>query len=235
MLNLSQKLKRQTGITLIETMIGLALSMIVVTSMVSLMGNSLGSATRIIQMTQLSDELRNTMSMLTRDVRRANYNANSYKCYANSDCGTDGIGLNIGEITVDGTDCLIFNLDRDQDGSTNSYRAGGFRLADDGTGVGYIEMWVGDAAATPACGDNFGAANWIALTDSRFVDITTFFIDGSNSLTASLTEEGGGTLNQRTRRINVQIVGELITDDTITRTMEDTIKVRNDYIWKSGP
>jgi Tfp pilus assembly protein PilW len=229
---LSQKSKHQSGITLIETLIGLALSMIVVSSMVALMGNSLGSATRIIQMTQLSDDLRNTMSMLTRDVRRANYNANAYQCYSNSDCGADvDANLQVGELTIENTNCLIFNLDRDQDGGSDSFRAGGFRLSPS-AGPGSIEMWVGNATATPACADGAGAGgNWIAMTDPDFVNITAFTIDSSNSIESSITEEGGGTLSQRTRQIKVEIVGELILDPTITRTIEDTIRVRNDYLW----
>ena len=82
--------RRQAGVTLMEAMISLALSLLVTTAMVTLMGNSMGSATRIIEMSQLTDELRNAMSMMSRDIRRANYNSNSIYCYANSDCGIDG-------------------------------------------------------------------------------------------------------------------------------------------------
>ncbi len=70
-------------------MIALALSLIVTSSMVVLMGNSMGSATRIIEMSQLTDELRNSMSMMSRDVRRANYNVNAIYCFANSECGDE--------------------------------------------------------------------------------------------------------------------------------------------------
>jgi type II secretory pathway pseudopilin PulG len=63
--------RRQAGATLLEAMISLALSLVVTTAMVTLMGNSMGSATRIIEMSQLTDELRNAMSMMSRDVRRA--------------------------------------------------------------------------------------------------------------------------------------------------------------------
>jgi prepilin peptidase dependent protein B len=229
MLNINRKIKQQSGITLIETLIGLALSMIVVSSMVALMGNSLGSATRIIQMTQLSDELRNTMSMLTRDMRRANYNANAYQCYSNSDCGADAnANLQIGALTIE-TNCLIFNLDRDQDGGSDSFRAGGFRLSPS-AGPGSIEMWVGAATATPACSDTAGG-DWVAMTDPDFVNITRFTIDSSNSVESSITEEGGGILSQRSRQVKVVIAGELILDSSITRTIEDTIRVRNDYLW----
>jgi len=229
MLNLNQNTKRQAGFTLIEAMIGMALSMIVVTSMVGLMGNSLGSASRIIQMTQLSDELRNTMSMVSRDIRRANYNAAAYKCYANSQCGADSTSSQGDIITIDSNNCLIFNMDRDQDGDGSDDGAGGFRLNDD-SGVGYIEMWVG--SASPSCSAGPGG-DWVALTDSDFVDITTFHVDDDDSIEGSV-EEGGGTLHQQTRQIKLQIEGELLLDRDITRSVEDTIKVRNDRLWKTS-
>ncbi|MFC1689393.1 PilW family protein [Pseudomonadota bacterium] len=229
MLNINRNTKGQAGFTLIEAMIGLALSMIVVTSMVGLMSSSLGSASKIIQMTQLSDDLRNTMSMVTRDMRRANYNANAYKCYANSDCGVDGTTNQNGVVTVDG-DCLLFNIDRDQDGDGSTDGAGGFRRVEDGNEVGFIEMWVGVAADTPTCGDHDA---WFALTDPDFVDITLFDIDDSASINGSIIEQGGGTLNQTTRQVTVQLTGELLLDSNITRSLVDTIKVRNDYIWRS--
>ena len=230
MLNLSQQRERQAGATLIELMIGLALSLIVVSSMVALMSNSLGSASRIIQMTQLSDDLRNSMSMVTRDMRRANYNANAYRCYANSDCGVDGTASQVGEVVINGTpgDCLFFNLDRDQDGDGSSDEAGGFRRSVNAGGVGFMEMWVG--GATPAaCGT--AHADWVEMTDPEFVDITFFVVDDSDSLVESVTEEGGGTLSLRQRQIDVAIGGELVLDSNIRRTVRDTIKVRNDYLW----
>jgi len=233
MLNINRNNKGQSGFTLIEAMIGMALSMIVVTSMVGLMSSSLGSASRVIQMSQLADDLRNTMSMVTRDMRRANYNANAYLCFANSDCAVDGTTNQVGVVTINtNNDCLIFNLDRDQNGDGTADGAGGFRRSVDGT-AGFIEMWVGDA--TPSCTGTH--ADWIGLTDPDFVDVTLFSIDdqfpGSESFTGSVIEEGGGTLNQTTRQIKVQIAGTLVLDDNISRSIEDTINVRNDYIWRA--
>ena len=82
-------------------MISLALSLIVTSAMVVLMANSMGTSTRIIQMSQLTDELRNAMSMMTRDVRRANYSANSIFCYGHSQCGfAGGNALQTGDIVI---------------------------------------------------------------------------------------------------------------------------------------
>jgi prepilin peptidase dependent protein B len=139
---------RQAGATLMETMISLALSVLVITGMVILMGNSMGTTNRITQSAQLNDQLRNVMSMMTRDVRRANYSAASILCYGNPDCGTQPLTLQqcadgdddcaaaaVGDLVVaDG--CLIFQLDRavrdsdDEiviDGDATNNSKGGFR------------------------------------------------------------------------------------------------------------
>jgi len=221
-------LDRQTGVTLVETMIGLALSMIVVSSMVSLMSNSMGSATRIIQMSQLTDELRNTMSMMSRDVRRANFNPNSIYCYANSKCGSDGSATQSSDITINGDEnCMLFNLDRNWDGVANTDAAGGFALDTSGA-VGVIKMWVGDASPSCATAQVANNADWIEVTDPGFVNITEFELDRDGQFESNV-ESGTGTLTQRTRVIRMQIRGELILDTTINRRIEDTVKVRNDF------
>jgi type II secretory pathway pseudopilin PulG len=222
----SANIKRQAGVTLIETMISLALSMVVTSAMVVLMANSLGTATRIIQMSQLTDELRNAMSMMTRDVRRANYSANSAYCYANSECGTDGSANQFVDIDVTDGSCFIYGLDRDWDGDAATDDAGGFRrVTDPNNNSGKIEMWVGDSS--PDCGAD--STDWIVVTDPDLIDVTTFIVSDADSFSGSVTNKVN-TVTQRTRQIQVQIEGQLILDNTITRRIEDKIKVRNDYI-----
>lgn len=218
--------RRQTGVTLMEAMVSLALSLVVTTAMVTLMGNSMGSATRIIQMSQLTDELRNAMSMMSRDVRRANYNANSIYCYANSDCGTDGSASQYADVTIVNNSCFVFGLDRSWDGDASDDDPGAFRRVTS-SNVGLIEMWVGSGA--PNCGAAAGSADWLPVTDPDFVDVTLFNVDDSNSFEESYTQESGVPLTQRTRQIQVQVAGRLILDNSITRRIEDTIKVRNDF------
>lgn len=89
-----------------------------------------------------------------------------------------------------------------------------------------IEMWVG--GNTPNCGAGIDT-DWVPITDPDFVDITEFIIDDNASFEGSITDEDE-TITQRTRNIQVQLQGTLIRDDTITRRIEDVIKVRNDLI-----
>ena len=142
-------------------------------------------------------------------------------CYANSDCG--GLVTQAADIIIaGGNDCFIFGLDRDWDGDASNDDAGAFRRVTIGA-VGLVEMWVGGSA--PNCAAT--STDWVAVTDPDFVDITTFTINDGGSFQQTLATEGGGTLTQRTRQIQMQIGGQLIMDNTIIRSIEDTIKVRN--------
>ena len=215
-------------------MVSLALSVVVVSSMVALMGNSLGSATRVIQMTQLSDELRNTMSMLTRDVRRANYNPYSLRCYANADCGIDDASVThspeLLAVQYSGNTCLRYYLERaEPDGTPSPLSGGAFRHVVSGD-VGSLEMWVGGDEIAPDAGCGGDASLWVPITDSSFVNITNFDVTPV-VITGSLQEEGGGKIiNQQTRRVQVRIEGRLIIDSSISRQIADTVRVRNDFL-----
>jgi type II secretory pathway component PulJ len=250
-------LQFQSGVTLIETMISLALSLIVTSAMVILMANTMGTSTRIINMTQLTDEMRNVMSMMTRDIRRANYSANAIYCYGHSNCGSTVAVQTSGINIVDTADvqCVTFQLDRsyidaggawqEMDGNASNDPKGGFRRREipvDGDDRGIIEMWINNAAgnAMPAC-DPGVEDGWVAVTDPNSIDILEFTIDDGLSQEETITRESGASFTQRQRQLKFAIEGELVieqkmgwvkTNDPIMvrRRIEDSITVRNDYI-----
>jgi len=231
--------KHQAGVTLMEAMISLALSLMVTTAMVVLMANSLGTATRVAHMSQLTDELRNTMSMMTRDVRRANYSANSIFCYGYSQCGfAGGNALQTGDIqiTVIGglRSCFSFTLDRGFNGDATDDEVGAYRRVTTG-GVGVIEMWTGAAGNAPDCTAAAGAAGWVQLTDPSTVNITVFDVNDEGSLVKEVSESKTVTFDSRQREIQLILQGQLILEEgmgnvVVTRRLEDIIYVRNDYI-----
>ncbi len=63
--------RRQSGFGLVELMIGLLVGMIVVAAALSLLSTTMASSNDNIKMTRLDQELRQIMTMLTRDLRRA--------------------------------------------------------------------------------------------------------------------------------------------------------------------
>lgn len=207
-----------------ETMIATALSLMVTSSMVALMSGSLSHTARIVKMTKLTDDLRTSMQLMTRDVRRSNYSANAIHCFANPDCATDGSLGSSGDVLIsDANDCLVFQLDRDHDGDGTENAPAGFRWVSD-AGVGLIEMWVGESSPDCAATDS----NWVAITDPQIFVVTGFTVDDSLSYTEAVWDDGAGSqYHQKVRKLFFSISAHLTTDESIQRTMVDVIKLRN--------
>lgn len=237
-------IRRQAGMTLMEAMISLALSVVVTSAMVVLMANSLGTATRIIHMSNLSDEMRNVMNVVTRDVRRANYSAYSAFCYGNSKCGeSGGVAEQAGNIQIsEDRSCLRFTLDRGFNGNAADDGAGGFRrnwfLRDDGRQIGFIEMWVGGTSPTCVLEDRDG---WIELTDPRKVNITNFVVNDLSPDPKVVNEGEDSEFTNLQRQVQLVLAGQLVLEDdmvdaemfeqnVVARQIEDIIYLRNDFI-----
>lgn len=224
---------RQAGFSIMEVMVAMSIGLVVTASMVTLMANSLSNTSRIVKMNKLTEELRTTMQLMSRDVRRSSYTANAVYCFGNPDCstlgsvGSAGSVLLPGDVTIgDANDCLTFNLDRDHDGDATEDGAGGFRRVVT-AGVGQIETWIG--GASPDC--DADDANWVALTDPGQIDVTAFTVDDALSYNEVLLADGDGNVltMQRVRRISMVVQARLTIDNSITRTIENTIKVRNNF------
>lgn len=219
---------RQQGFTLLEALLSISLSLVVTAAMVALMSNTLGSTSRIVNMTKLTDDVRATMQMLTRDVRRSSYNANAMYCYANEDCGSDGSATLAADISIaGGGECFTFLLDRDHDGDSTENDAGGFRRVTSG-GVGVIQMWIGDASPNCAANDT----NWAQVSNPDSMDITGFSVDDDLSYTEVVFDDGAGnTISQKVRKLRVRLQARLTADNSIAREIEDVISVRNDLLF----
>lgn len=229
--------QNQAGASLMEVLIAMSISLVVTAAMIALMSNSLYSTARIVKMTKLADDLRVTMQMVTRDVRRSSYNARSMYCYGNPDCGSAAdyaadpsrAVTFAGDIDIaDGGECITFQLDRDHDGDSTENAAGGFRRVTDG-GVGVMEMWTADAAAD--CESNAG---WVPITNPENLDIFSFSADeglaDGLTYTTEIFDDGVNSLSQKVRKIRLNMQGRLVLDNSVVREVEDIITVRNDLL-----
>ena len=227
---MNMRLSQQKGMSLMEVLIAMSISLVVTASMIVLMSNSLGSTARIVNMTKLSDDLRTTMQMMTRDVRRSSYNANSMFCYANTNCRSAVDATVAGDITINGgNDCFTFLMDRDHDGDSTENDAGGFRRVIS-SGVGVIEMWTGNAA--PDCSVAAGTAGWVQITNPEIMDIFVFSVDDDLSYNEVVLDNSlGNILTAKVRKIRMNMRGRLVVDNTIVRRIEDVISVRNDLLF----
>jgi hypothetical protein len=235
---------KQTGATLMEVLVAMSISLVVTAAMIAMMANSLGTTTRIIKMTKLTDDMRVALQMMTRDVRRSNYNADSMLCYANDNCASDGAITSAGEINISANkDCFWFLTDREHDNYESDIAAGAFRrvevdLDGDGSSVGVLEMWTGSGTPpSTICDPDIQNDDWVEITNPDNMDISEFsVVDNEIGPGLSYTQviqtdaDGNPTLSQTVRKMRMNIRGQLVMDDTIDREMEDTITVRNDLL-----
>jgi type IV pilus assembly protein PilW len=205
-----------------EMMVSTVLSLLAVTTMVVLMANTLGSGATTIQMSRLSQELRASMQLMSRDLRRANFHSSFLNCFANVDCRDD---LNISafvdtiQINADGN-CFWYWLDRDGDADLSNDPVGGFRFSTI-EGVGAIQMrTTGNSAAN--CDD---ATGWELITDPNTVEITSFNISNADSYTETLSAAGD---LQVVEKIRLNIRGRMTGNPSIQKEIQDLILIRND-------
>jgi len=248
---------RQTGVTLIEALVGLAIGLMVIAAMIAVMFNTFGTGAKSIGLTSLQQELRMTMQMITRDLRRASYNMEAIQCFGVSTCGANSGDPMYGKLAADITintdgnnDCLIYEWDRSADGDATNNNNGGFRLRTS-NGRGRIEMWLGTGDTTCASTSD----RWIAITNDEVVDIDTFVICADIVTTDAQCDRllpGGGVdysqpeilsystlidvdaagneVRQRVRRVWIMLGGHLVRDSTFQRWETEVVRVRNDFM-----
>ena len=219
----------QKGMTLIELMIAMAVSLIVSGAMVAVMANTLGTGSRTIGMTRLDQEMRTAMQIMSRDLRRANYIGPlaARTCFSNVDCLADlGIADKIGTVQVgDSDDCMSFWLDRDVSGALEDDERGGFRLTV-ANGIGTIEMLT-DSNGMDA--SNCPTGTWVAITSPDIVDIESLVVNNADTYNIAI---GGGstyTVQKLNLLLNARLINSGSAGNTISRAIGDEIRVRNDF------
>lgn len=158
----------QRGFTLVEMMIALAIGLIVVAAVSSIVVNISTAASRNAIYTRTSQDLRTTLSLMTRELRRAGFNAGALEQVGTGITSDLHSRVLVGDGTGEVGDCILFGYDTlDLPGGADSTPGvidasepsewRGFRRIE-ADGVGVIQMRVAGAGvgnpATPAatCG-----------------------------------------------------------------------------------
>lgn len=215
-------MNKQRGVGLIEMLISMTLSLLAVGAMVVLMSSTLGTSSTTIQMSRLSQELRASMQLMSRDLRRANFHNGFLACFANINCRSDlGILSYVNNIHINAAgNCFWYWLDRNGDADLSNDAVGGFRYSTVG-GIGVIQMRTsGNLEANCDDGDD-----WELITDPNTVEITSFVVSDDDSYTETLTTAGA---TQVVEKIRLKINGRMARNASVQREIEDLILIRND-------
>jgi prepilin-type N-terminal cleavage/methylation domain-containing protein len=223
--------KRNSGFSLIELMIALVAGLIVIGAVLSFTVATIRSNAQTVQAARLTQELRISMSLMARELRRAGYDRRAETLVGTASPSTRFSAVTIAD-TADCVDCcVLFSYNQADHGNTVP-QAGewrGFRrvLVD---GIGVIQA--NFAEAPPACNGTSNA--WVALTNPRQVNITglTFDDDGSSDVVAGLP---AGITQLTIREIAIALSAAMVGDPDVERSVTESVRIRADDIEFTPP
>ncbi|MEO5566393.1 MAG: prepilin-type N-terminal cleavage/methylation domain-containing protein [Luteimonas sp.] len=235
---------RICGFSLIELMVAMVAGLVVAGAVLAFAVASMRSNADYVMSTRVTQDLRSTLDLVTRELRRSGYDEDSLG-YVSSNSGSGFARLLLGAETATGSDlygCVVFAYDRaggsvvggapePGNGEIRAFRHAVREL--DGTNVGVVEYAISAAGVTPECDGASpdyaeypascnAASGWCALSDPRRLDITKFTIaDRRTSVPASAPVV-------QVRELAVSMSGEPRGAAEFVRTFASTVRVRSD-------
>ena len=236
--------KSSRGFSLVELMIALAAGLVVSTAAVAFLMSSFRSNSEYVQSTKLTQELRSSLDLITRDLRRAGYDEKALAYLATSSGSPfsrmrfcDASDLCAAAATPPNT-CVIYAYDRvgGTEATTTPEPSNGEirgirrkqRLVN-GRSVGVIEYAVSTGAIKPVCSGaspDYTAfpvtcnttSTWCPLSDPAQLDISTL----------TFTDIGAATGGVQLRDIDVVLQGRIAGTTDFIRGVRSNIRIRSE-------
>lgn len=213
--------KQIVGFSLTELMIALVISSIIMVALLTVIIANLSHYQQSLNMNRLNQQLAAALSVMSDDIRRAGYWSN-----ANSDLGTgqnnNPFVATGNDLTINGaTNCILFTYDHDSNGTLSALTATidderyGFRLSN-----GAIQSRPPGASFDCLA----GSSAWENITDTNIITITNLAF----ALSATTITTGPGTKGIQLRSVDISITGQLKNDATVSKTLTQHVRIRND-------
>lgn len=218
---------RQSGLSMVELMVGVAIGLFVVAGATMVVSNQLGDNRRLMLETQIQQDLRAAADLIARDLRRSGYwgtaqngvwNAGVMAVASNPYTGVQLVTPGVPASAV------RFGYSRGavENDALDATDESGFRLDN-----GVIQMLTG--------------GGWQALTDANTLRITNFEIRLTSrdiDLACFNACPAGSTTcppRQSVRDITVLIDGTAVHDAAVRRTARSNVRLRNDVVTGACP
>lgn len=231
----------QPGFSLVELMISITVGLVVLAGVTTMFAHNVKAGGETLKMARLHQELQATMSLMTRDLKRAGYWGNASSAIGSGTSNTNPFALDTtGNYSGEpANSCITFSYDMDGDGNLD-VGSGlaptgdpderlGFRLRD---GAVQTRQSSGGAACT--------AGGWEGITDTAATEITRLtFVRSSIPVVITvpvLPCDISTTSKIDVRTVTITLEGRLRKDTAVSRTLRDTVRVHNDlYQPKTSP
>jgi prepilin-type N-terminal cleavage/methylation domain-containing protein len=242
---MTSKPSRRLGFTLVELMVAMVAGLIVSAAALSFFFSSMVSNSEYVQSTRLSQELRNSLDLITRDLRRAGYDEAALGYLGSNTgsplthvCRTTG-GSNTCITNGAAADCVIYASDSgDNSGVDGAVDLGlgevrGIRFrkytVNGVLNTGVIEYAVSKTGISPTCGGAGpdytaypvacnGLTTWCPLSDPTRLNVSSL----------TITDVGANTGGVQLRDLDVVLQGKLVGTSTFTRGVKSSIRIRSD-------
>jgi hypothetical protein len=217
----------QRGVSLVELMVAVAVGFALLMLITQIFVHQAAANTDLLKGTRLNQELRAIMDLSVRDIRRAGYwgSAISSAWYE----GTPGVSANplnaitVGDTVNPGTataaSSIRYAYDVNGDGAIDDSENVMIRLNN-----GAVEMVQGIANPT---------TTQLSDPGSTVITALTFSIAPTTVTVACVVSGSNPTLT--IRQITIALTGRLASDPTVTRSMQETDRIRTDYITGACP
>lgn len=216
------------GLSIVELLVGVTVGLFVLAGASMVASTQMVDNRRLLLETQVQQDMRATMDLIVRDIRRSGYYERAYEAVAPS------VSADLGKLvsvympaTVSNSSEVLYNYSHDGDdakaenNTVDSNEYNGFRWnSDEGT----IDIRLGEN-------------QFQALTDPNVLKITNFNVTSAQQTIAlpcatgaCVSASGCGNRSLTMRVITVAISGQAVHDPTVKRDLVSTVRVRNDQV-----
>lgn len=223
----------QRGLGLVELLIASAIGLFLLAGLTDFLGRSLTQSGRNFQDARLTQDLNVAMELMTRDLRRAGYSGAAQGATSASTAVINpfmqavGTGTSHGGINISQASCILYSYDLSTTapdiGVLNPAENLGFRLR-----AGAVE-----AGSNVTTCELSAIAGWQQVTDPSLSTITALsfqFLDRTDNVAGTPFDSASGpNWVVCTRLIRVTLTGQLLNTPAVTRTLTQTVRVRNDW------
>lgn len=227
---------RMRGLSLVELMVGIAVSLFIVAAAALLASTQLSDNRRLLLETQLQQDLRATADIITRELRRSSYWDNA-AAGAPAPIGSITVPIAVApnpyaalSVSTSASSAVFYRYRR-----SSGVEAFGFKL----TNAGVVLACQSDGSEVGGQCDT----GWQELSDPNTVRITEFRISTERATNSANDDNqflpcpypcADGTSacwpKLAVRELTLVMTGVSRTDDAVVRTLRSSLRVRNDRV-----
>lgn len=212
--------KYRAGFSLVELLVAMAINILIVLALVDIFSSNIKNYNLVVNADTLKQQMQLAMQTMSNDIRRAGYWGNA-KSAINAKANINPFMSGTTDVDVSAGNCILFSYDYNSDGnlpsisSTEDDERYGFRLVNQTLQSRPPGAAFSCTAATTA---------WDNMTNPNIMQISNL----SFALSTVTVPVGATSALTHLRTITITMTGNLVQDSSVTITMTQVVRIRND-------